>query len=81
MYKTNNRCSEVRETKDFYNSSSFLLLCYTTTGRTGSPDWSDRSAPHCRLHRSDRSHGPVRPVYAKQKGCTLSPQVYNSTTP
>ena len=25
--------------------------------------------------------GPVRPVYAKQKGCTLSPQVYNPTAP
>ena len=24
---------------------------------------------------------PVRPVYAKQKGCTLSPQVHNPTAP
>ena len=55
MYKLTIDVLKFEKTKDFYNYSNFHLLCYTTTGRTGSPNRSDRSAPCCRLHRSDRS--------------------------
>ena len=46
---------------------------------------SDPPRPVGPVHPTGRTgrhpHGPVRPVYAKQKGCTLTPQVYNSTAP
>ena len=45
------------------------------------PDRSDRFTQPVEPVGTTLPTPPVRPVYAKQKGCTLSPQVYNSTAP
>ena len=45
------------------------------------PDRSDRFTQLVEPVGTPLPTPPVRPVYAKQKGCTLSPQVYNSTAP
>ena len=73
MYKTNNRRSKVRETKEFYNCSSFLLLCYTTTGRTGSPDGSDRFTRPVGPVGTSLPTPPVRPVLRKTERLHTQP--------